>query len=61
MTSIAITVMIISMVLVWGGLVVSALALRARSERTSYPDGGADPDGGTDDHREDVAPIEHDT
>ncbi|QKJ19624.1 methionine/alanine import family NSS transporter small subunit [Microbacterium hominis] len=55
MTGIAITFLIFAIVIVWGGLVVSAVFLRRRPERTDYPPGGED------DHREDAAPIEHDT
>lgn len=45
MTGIAIFFLIFSIVLVWGGLVASALALRARPERASFPPGGFDDDG----------------
>ncbi len=55
MTTIAIIFLIISIVLVWGGLVASALFLRRRPERAAYPVGGID------DHREDAGIIEHDT
>ncbi|WP_166844635.1 methionine/alanine import family NSS transporter small subunit [Isoptericola sp. BMS4] len=51
----AIVIMIIAMLIVWGGLIVSIVALRARPERATYPPGGED------DHREDDAIIEHDT
>lgn len=55
MTPIAITFLILAIVVVWGGLVVSVLFLRRRPEVADYPPGA------TDDHREDVAPLEHDT
>ncbi|GAA3915091.1 methionine/alanine import family NSS transporter small subunit [Microbacterium invictum] len=55
MTAIAIVFLIVSIVLVWGGLVVSAVMLRRQSEVDRYPPGGVD------DHREDVGIIEHDT
>ncbi|WP_251449517.1 methionine/alanine import family NSS transporter small subunit [Microbacterium sp. Marseille-Q6648] len=55
MTGVAIAFLILAIVVVWGGLIASALYLRSRPEPSSYPPGG------TDDHREDSAPIEHDT
>lgn len=55
MTPIAIVFLIISILLVWGGLVASAVFLRRRPERGEYPAGGID------DHREDAGIIEHDT
>jgi hypothetical protein len=55
MTGTAIILMILAMIIVWGGLVASILWLRAYPERTAYPPGGHD------DHREDVEIIEHDT
>lgn len=55
MTGIAITFLILAIVIVWGGLVASIVFLRSRPEPASYPPGGVD------DHREDAAPIEHDT
>jgi hypothetical protein len=55
MTPIAITFLALSILIVWGGAVASALALRRRSEVPEYPPGSED------DHRQDVAPIEHDT
>lgn len=55
MTGVAITFLILAAVLVWGGLIASALLLVARPELAEYP-----PDG-SDDHREDAGPIEHDT
>ncbi|MCR2763476.1 methionine/alanine import family NSS transporter small subunit [Microbacterium sp. zg.B48] len=55
MTPIAITFLILAIVVVWGGLVASTLYLRSRPELTDYPPGGID------DHRDDDAPIIHDT
>ena len=55
MTGVAITFLILSIILVWGGLIASAMYLRSQPELADYPPGGVD------DHREDVAPIEHDT
>lgn len=55
MTAVAITFLVLALVLVWGGLILSAFALRARPEVEQYPAGGID------DHREDEAPIVHDT
>jgi Putative methionine and alanine importer, small subunit len=55
MTPIAITFLILAIIVVWGGLVASTLYLRRRPELTGYPPGD------TDDHREDDAPIIHDT
>lgn len=55
MSTPAIVLLVLAILVVWGGLVVSALALRARPERTDFPPGGVD------DHREDTAPVERDT
>ncbi|AZC13796.1 MULTISPECIES: methionine/alanine import family NSS transporter small subunit [unclassified Microbacterium] len=55
MTGLAITFLILSIIIVWGGLAVSILFLRSRPEPTEYPPGG------TDDHREDIGPAERDT
>ena len=51
----ALPVVVLAIVIVWGGLLGSSLFLRARPERTTYPEGGID------DHREDLGIIEHDT
>ena len=51
----AIAMMIVALLIVWGGLLVSILALRARPERTDFPPGGED------DHRQDDPIIQHDT
>ncbi|MEL7977746.1 methionine/alanine import family NSS transporter small subunit [Isoptericola sp. F-RaC21] len=51
----AIMLMVLSLLIVWGGLLVSILALRARPERADFPEGGVD------DHREDDAITERDT
>lgn len=55
MTPIAITFLVLSIVIVWGGLVASALFLGRRPELDTFPEDAGD------DHREDDAPIEHDT
>lgn len=55
MTTEAILIMLLAMLIMWGGLVVSIIALRARPERDDLPPGGED------DHREDAGIIEHDT
>ncbi|MCK9794370.1 methionine/alanine import family NSS transporter small subunit [Isoptericola sp. 4D.3] len=55
MTGPAILLMLCSLVVVWGGLLVSILALRARPERADFPEGGLD------DRREDDAITERDT
>ncbi|ANC32113.1 methionine/alanine import family NSS transporter small subunit [Isoptericola dokdonensis] len=55
MSTEAVLMMIVALVIVWGGLVVSILALRARPERADYPAGGED------DHREDTEILRHDT
>ncbi|GAA1850600.1 methionine/alanine import family NSS transporter small subunit [Microbacterium koreense] len=55
MTTIAVVFLTLSILVVWGGLAVSALFLRARPEVASYP---ADD---VDDHRQDAGIIEHDT
>jgi hypothetical protein len=55
MSAEAAIMLIVTLVIVWGGLVVSILALRARPEREDYPAGGED------DHREDTEILRHDT
>ncbi len=57
MTPVAITFLILAILIVWGGLIASALHLRRRPELAAaeYPPGGVD------DHREDAGIIEHDT
>jgi hypothetical protein len=55
MTPLAITFLVLAIVIVWGGLIASTLFLRRRPEVLEYPPGAAD------DHREDDAPIVHDT
>lgn len=44
MSADAAIMMIVALVIVWGGLVASILALRARPERADYPPGGEDDD-----------------
>lgn len=48
MTTTAIIMLVVSGTIIWGGLIASALALRARPEVASYPPGGADEPGFTD-------------
>ncbi|WP_396655520.1 methionine/alanine import family NSS transporter small subunit [Microbacterium sp.] len=55
MTGVAIGFLLLSIVLVWGGLVASSIFLSRRPDRADYPPGGID------DHREDAGIIEHDT
>ena len=57
MTPVAITFLVLSILIVWGGLVASTLYLRRRPElaASEYPPGDAD------DHREDDAPAIRDT
>ncbi|GAA3628816.1 hypothetical protein GCM10022200_09260 [Microbacterium awajiense] len=55
MTPIAVTFMVLSIVIVWGGLLVSAFFLRSRGDVADFPPGASD------DHREDEGIIEHDT
>lgn len=55
MSTEAILMMAVAMVIIWGGLIVSIMALRAHPDRTDLPPGGED------DHREDAGIIEHDT
>jgi hypothetical protein len=55
MSAIAVSFLLLSIVVVWGGLVASILFLRRR------PHGVDLPPGGEDDHREDEAPVERDT
>ncbi|WP_336991287.1 methionine/alanine import family NSS transporter small subunit [Leucobacter sp. VD1] len=45
MTPIAILFLVLAAVIVWGGLLVSALFLARRPEVTEYPAGGDDPAG----------------
>ena len=45
MSAVAILFLVISAVLVWGGLIASIGFLVARPEIATYPDGGDDPEG----------------
>jgi hypothetical protein len=58
MSGAAIALLIVSLVVVWGGLAVSILALARRPERTDWPQ-GSQPDGGPEDRPDE--PVEHDT
>ncbi len=55
MTLTAIIFLILSILVVWGGLAASLVLLSRRPERSDYPEGGVD------DHREDDAPTIRDT
>ncbi|MCP2637085.1 methionine/alanine import family NSS transporter small subunit [Microbacterium sp. HD4P20] len=55
MTPLAITFLVLAVVVVWGGLVASTLFLRRRPDVAEYPPGAPD------DHRQDDAPVVHDT
>lgn len=55
MSASAVVLLVLAIVVVWGGLVAAILRLRAHPERTEYPPGGVD------DRREDAAPLERDT
>lgn len=58
MTADAIALLVVSLVVVWGGLVVSIVALTRRPERTDWPQGGQH-EGGPEERPE--PPVEHDT
>jgi hypothetical protein len=51
----AVVLLVLAILIVWGGLVASALALRARPEREDLPPGGED------DGADDVAALQRDT
>jgi hypothetical protein len=55
MSTEAIVTLVVALLIVWGGLALSIIALTRRPERATFPPGG------DDDHREDDAIIEHDT
>ncbi len=55
MTPTATIFLILSILVVWGGLAASLVVLSRRPERTDFPAGGYD------DHREDDAPVIRDT
>jgi hypothetical protein len=58
MSADAIALLVVSLVVVWGGLVVSIVALTRRPERTDWPQGWQH-EGGPEDRPDE--PIEHDT
>ncbi|MFD2027424.1 methionine/alanine import family NSS transporter small subunit [Promicromonospora aerolata] len=58
MTSEAIALLVVSLIVVWGGLLASIVALVRRPERTDWPDGWQH-EGGPEDRPD--APVEHDT
>lgn len=55
MTAAAITLFVLSAVLVWGGLIASTIHVIRHPEVSAYPSGG------TDDDRPEHAVIVHDT
>ncbi|MFP3714323.1 methionine/alanine import family NSS transporter small subunit [Puerhibacterium sp. TATVAM-FAB25] len=55
MSGAATVLLVLAMVVVWGGLALSIVAIARRPERADYPPGGVD------DHREDDAPGIRDT
>lgn len=58
MSAAAISLLVISLVVVWGGLAVSIVALVRSPERTGYPTGW-EHEGGPEDRPDE--PVEHDT
>ena len=57
MTPVAISFLVLSIVLVWGGCVASVIYLRRKSELADHEY----PPGGLDDERADAGIVEHDT
>ncbi len=55
MTASALIVLILAILVLWGGLAASLVALRMSPERVTYPPGGEDDD------RDESAVIRHDT
>jgi flagellar basal body-associated protein FliL len=55
MTTTSVIMLIVALVVVWGGLAASIVWLSKHPERTSYPDGGID------DHPQDAGIAERDT
>ncbi|MFI9484866.1 methionine/alanine import family NSS transporter small subunit [Promicromonospora sp. NPDC052451] len=58
MSGAAIVLLVVALVVVWGGLLVSIVALARRPERTDYPHGWQH-EGGPEDRPDE--PVEHDT
>ncbi|MFD2793953.1 methionine/alanine import family NSS transporter small subunit [Promicromonospora vindobonensis] len=58
MTSEAIALLVVSLIVVWGGLLVSIVAIVRRPERVDWPHGW-EHEGGSEDRPE--PPVEHDT
>lgn len=58
MSAEAIALLVVSLVVVWGGLVVSIVALARRPERTEFPQGW-EHEGGPEERPDE--PVEHDT
>jgi hypothetical protein len=55
MTVTAVIMLIVALLVVWGGLIASIMWLRKNPERTTYPEGGFD------DRREGAGIVERDT
>lgn len=58
MSTAAIVLMVISLVVLWGGLAASIVAIVRRPDRTDWPSGGEDERGPGDRPEK---PVEHDT
>lgn len=58
MSGAAAALLVVALVVVWGGLAASIVALVRRPERTSYPHGW-EHEGGPEDRPDE--PVEHDT
>jgi hypothetical protein len=59
MSSTAVLLLILALVVVWGGLLVSIVVLVRQPEPTTWPEGAVD--GAVDDHRQDESPAPRDT
>jgi hypothetical protein len=60
MSAEAIALLVVSLLVVWGGLAVSIVALARRPERTEFPHGWEHEGGGGPEERPEP-PVEHDT
>lgn len=58
MSAEAIALLVVSLLVVWGGLAVSIVALARRTERSDFPSGW-EHEGGPEDRPDE--PVEHDT
>ncbi|PUB28723.1 putative methionine/alanine importer small subunit [Promicromonospora sp. AC04] len=59
MSSAAIALMVISLVVLWGGLAASIVVIVRRPDRTDWPDGWEQHEDGAGDRPDE--PVEHDT